>query len=292
MKTMRVRFLSFCGSVLFMAFLAGCAGMQNPPRLVAVLTDYGQTDFYAGVLEGVVYRTAPQVRISIITHDVEPFNVAEGSYLLTQAARAYPAGTVFLCIVDPGVGTQRRPIILEAEDGKRFVGPDNGLFSGLLKEGGATAVYEINVASETSSTFHGRDIFGPIAARLASGATPAELGRPVERSSLIRLNLPEPVVDGNVLTGTILHVDRYGNLITNISVPLAERAGLRLGRQVHIQIGEQTIFARVATTYGDVPEGEWVILKNAEGAVELARNLASAAEAVKARAGAPVVIGP
>ncbi|OGV45503.1 MAG: hypothetical protein A2X46_00765 [Lentisphaerae bacterium GWF2_57_35] len=279
-----------------MALWAGCAGPQRQPRLVAVLTDYGQTDFYAGVLEGVMYRTFPQVRISTITHEVEPFNAAEGSYVLEQAAPAYPPGTVFVCIVDPGVGTQRRPVILETEEKKFFVGPDNGLLTGVLSSGKPVAAYEIFGAVPSapgwSSTFHGRDIFGPVAAQLASGKAPSELGTPIEWSSLIRLDIPEPVVEGNVLTGAIRHVDRYGNLISNISAALADRAGLRLGRQVSVRIGDQTVSARVTSTYGDVPQGDWVVLKNAEGAVEVARNMADAAQTVQARAGAVLVIGP
>jgi S-adenosylmethionine hydrolase len=292
MKATHMRFLGLYSSILLVMFLTGCAGMRSQPRLVAILTDYGQTDFYAGVLEGVIYKTAPQVRISTITHDVEPFNVAEGSYLLEQAVKAYPPGTVFLCIVDPGVGTRRRSIILETSNRQFFVGPDNGLFNGVLKESEPVAAYEIEASTNRSSTFHGRDVFGPTAARLASGISAKELGHPIELSTLIRLDLPEPVVDGNVMTGTILHVDRYGNMISNISASLAERAGLRIGRQVPIRINGQTISARVVTTYGDVPEGEWVILKNAEGSVEIARNMANAAQTVQARAGASLVIGP
>ncbi|MFQ5594566.1 MAG: S-adenosyl-l-methionine hydroxide adenosyltransferase family protein, partial [Anaerolineae bacterium] len=257
--------------------------------LVVVLTDFGTTDFYVGAMEGAMYTANPQVRIATITHQVEPFNVAEGSYLLAQAAREFPPGTVSLAVVDPGVGTERRPIVLETWDEKLFVAPDNGLLTGVMDTLGVAHAYQITNRrlirpGALSTTFHGRDIYGPVAAHLAAGIEPSEVGPEIPVADLVRLPIASARREGAVLVGSVVHVDWYGNLITNIPGRLAEEAGLASGDSLDITIGEQAITATFVTTYGDVPEGDWLALINAEGVVEIARNLASAAETVRASA--------
>jgi S-adenosylmethionine hydrolase len=269
----------------------GCA---TPPRvsgLVAVLTDFGTTDFYVGAMEGAMYTANPWVRIATITHEVERFNIAEGSYLLAQAAREFPPGTVFLAIVDPGVGTQRRSIVLETGDSKLFVAPDNGLLTGVMDELGVTHTYEITNQAVTrqgkiSATFHGRDIYGPVAAQLAGGAKPSDMGP--EITDLLRLSVTGARRDGKALLGSVVHVDRYGNLITNIPRHLVQEAGLVPGTGVHINIASRSIVASFCTTYGDVPKGQWLALVNAEGVLEIALNMDHAARSVGASAGAVV----
>lgn len=266
----------------------------TPPRvsgLVAVLTDFGTADFYVGAMEGAMYTANTRVRIATITHEVERFNIAEGSYLLAQAAREFPPGTVFLAIVDPGVGTQRRSIVLETGDSKLFVAPDNGLLSGVMDELSVTHIYEITNQAITrqgkiSATFHGRDIYGPVAAQLAGGAKPSDVGP--EITDLLRLSVTRARRDGKALLGSVVHVDRYGNLITNIPGNLAQEAGLELGTEVHITIASRSIVASFCTTYGDVPEGQWLALVNAQGVVEIAQNMDHAARSVGASAGAVV----
>lgn len=157
------------------------ASGDSVENLVVLLTDYGTTDFYVGALEGSIYSANSEVRISTINHEVPAFNVAEGSYILTQAAREYPPGTVFVAEVDPGIGTIERSIVLETNDGKLFVGPDNGLFTGVMDELGISSVHEITNLNpirkgRTSSIFNGRDIYGPVAGHLAYGTDPGEVG--------------------------------------------------------------------------------------------------------------------
>jgi hypothetical protein len=271
--------------------VSGCATSPKVSGLVVVLTDFGTTDFYVGAMEGAMYTANPLVRIATITHEVEPFNIAEGSYLLAQAAREFPPGTVFLAIVDPGVGTQRRSIVLETADGRLFVAPDNGLLTGVMDELGVLHAYEITHGAamrqgKTSATFHGRDIFGPVAAQLAGGAKASDVGS--EITDPVRLSVARARWDGTTLVGSVVHVDRYGNLITNIAGTLAQQAGLGAGTQVDITIAARTITATFCTTYDDVDEGQWLALINAEGVVEVARNRGHAAHSVGASAGAVV----
>lgn len=266
---------------------------------VATLTDFGTADFYVGAMEGAMYTANPQVRIATITHQVEPFNVAEGSYLLAQAAREFPPGTVFLAVVDPGVGTERRPVVVETWDEKLFVAPDNGLLTGAMDALGVAHAYQITNRRLTrpgalSTTFHGRDIYGPVAAHLAGGTRPSAVGPEITgaSTSLVRLPIASARREGSAVIGSVVHVDRYGNLIANITGGLTEEVGLAPGDPLHITIGDQPITATFVTTYDDVPEGDWLALINAEGVVEIARNLRNAAETVGASAGVEVKLEP
>jgi S-adenosylmethionine hydrolase len=266
---------------------ATCISSAKTIGLVAVVTDFGTTDFYGGAMQGAMYTVNPQVRIVTITHEVQPFNVAEGSYILAQAAREFPSGTVFLAVVDPGVGTERRPIVLQTKDEKLFVAPDNGLLTGVMDAFGVAHAYEITNRSlmrqgEISATFHGRDLYGPVAAYLAGGTKPTEVGPQV--SDLVKLPVVHARREGEALVGSVVHVDRYGNLITNIMGTLAKEAGLVPGAKVFVTIGDQQISATFAVTYDDVPKGEWLALVNAEQVIEIARNLANAAHTIGAGA--------
>jgi hypothetical protein len=261
--------------------------------VIAVITDYGTRDFYAGVLEGSILRIDPEAHISTITHEVEPFDIREGSYLLAQAAPAYPAGTVFVTIVDPGVGTARRPVVLRATDGTLFVGPDNGLFTKVMHVMDISSAYEITngeLVRPESATFHGRDIFGPIAAHLGRGLDPAAVGPSFDPATLVRLDETAPAVRGDTLTGEVVHVDRYGNLISNI--PAAMAASLHARDEFTMVVGNVAFPVRVGMTYGDVRERELVVLVNAEGVVEVAANMASASSLCGVRAGDQVSLAP
>lgn len=258
-------------------------------NLVAILTDFGTTDYYAGSLEGVIYAANPYARVSAITHEVEPFNVAEGSYILAKSARWYPPGTVFLAEVNPGSGNKYRHIVLETKDGKLFVGPDNGLFSGVMDDLGLSHAYEITNRSmmqgnmNASETFLSLHIYGPVSARLAAGFNPAELGPEVD--NLKHLPFVQPSLNGSDIMGSIVHVDRYGNLITNIPSRLMEKANISLSEQLNITIGNQSISASFVRTYGDVPLGDWLALIDSTGDLEVAINMKNAAQTIGAHAG-------
>ncbi len=259
----------------------------EPLNLVAVLTDFGTTDYYAGALEGSVYAVNPSVRISMITQEVQPFNVAEGSYILAKSARWYPPGTVFIAEVNPGSGSVHRHIVLETEDGKLFVGPDNGLFTGVMDDLGLAHAYEITNRSlmqeNLSETFQSLYIYGPVAASLAGGLRPSEVGPEVKDPK--RLPTMLAAIDGSEISGSVVHVDRYGNLITNIPSNLIERAGMALSERLNMTIGNRSVSATFVRTYGDVSTGDWLALIDSTGDLEIAINMENAAKTIGARAG-------
>ncbi len=265
---------------------------HQPLNLVAVLTDFGSTDYYAGALEGSIYAVNPSVRISTITHEIQPFDVAEGSYILAKSARWYPSGTVFMAEVNPGSGSIHRHIVLETKDGKLFIGPDNGLFTGVMGDPGLAHAYEITNRSLTlensSETFPSLYIYGPVAARLAGGLHPSAVGPEV--NNLKRLPIMPAAINGSEILGSVVHVDRYGNLITNIPSNLIERAGMMLSDRLNMTIGNQSVSATFVRTYGDVPLGDWLALIGSSGDLEIAINMENAAKTIGARAGDGVMV--
>lgn len=267
----------------------GGEGVRDP---VVLLTDYGTCGYYVGALEGSIYSANPETRISTITHEVPAFNIAEGSYILAQAAREYPAGTVFAAEVDPGVGSEGRSIVLETVDGKLFVGPDNGLFSGVMDDLGIAAVREItnlnlNLKQQGKiAAFNGVGIYGPVAGRLTAGMDPSSVGP--EISDPVRIEARRAGIKDDALVGAVAHVDHFGNLVTNIPGELADEAGLRPRDRIEISFDGEIVEASLGMTYADVPVGEWVILIDHSGRLEIAINMDSAAEALGISAGRTV----
>jgi S-adenosylmethionine hydrolase len=288
---------------------------EKSPNLVAIISDYGTKDFYAGALEGAIYSENPSVKISTITHEVEPFNVAEGSYLLSQAAKMYPTGTVFIAAVDPGSG-ETRSIVLESGDGKLFVAPDNGILTGVMDELGTAHIYEIANQSfmmmdesgenHTSQSWY---IYAPAAARLAEGASPRDVGPeifdPVRLSEVEAEAIESSISESNTnesninessisdssysrqkISGSVVHIDRFGNMITNIPGSMMKSAGYNIGDNISVAIGDKKVDVTFVSTYGDVPEGDWLVLiDDSLGAVEIARNMENAAETIGGLAG-------
>src|SRR5215469_4080210 len=198
--------------------------------LIALLTDFGLEDGYPGIMKGVIAGIAPQARLIDITHLIPAQDIATGAWVLYTAWQYFPPRTIFLCVVDPGVGTNRRPVSLFAGD-RFFVGPDNGLFSyvlsSALESGGPIQAVELNRArfylAPVSATFAGRDLFAPCAAHLAAGMALEDLGTPIDPEELSqRVAPPPPTQEGGRLFGTVAHCDHFGNVITNIRSELAE----------------------------------------------------------------------
>jgi S-adenosyl-L-methionine hydrolase (adenosine-forming) len=222
-----------------------------PAPLITLLTDFGHQDPYVGIMKGVIFGICPEARIVDLTHEVTPYQIAQAAFHLEQSWPYFPKGTIHLVVVDPGVGTARRPILVEAA-GHFFIGPDNGVFSMLEP---ATVREIIVTDSPTSHTFHGRDIFAPTAGRLANGAAPSELG--TEIANPVRIMLEE---------GTVLHIDHFGNVITNLrAFPTA------------INVATRTIRNR-ASTYAEAPPSELFLIEGSSGYIEIALNQGSAAE--------------
>ncbi|MFZ5623140.1 MAG: SAM hydrolase/SAM-dependent halogenase family protein [Gemmatimonadota bacterium] len=250
--------------------------------IITLLTDFGTRDAYVAEVKGVLLSEAREVTLVDVSHDVPPGDVTAAAYLLSRTWRRFPAGTVHLVVVDPGVGTSRRPVAFVRE-GHRFVGPDNGVFSRVLEAGEEPEGVVLPVADEAAPTFHGRDVFAPAAAALAAGAAIVDMGRPLD-APLTRLPEDRPVRDGGRLVGRVAYVDRFGNLITNLrpdDVPV--RAALRLG---------STLLGPMRRTFGDVAPGELLAYPGSGGELEIAVRDGSAALTLGVGVGAPVVVEP
>ena len=258
--------------------------------IVALLTDFGLTDHYVGAVKGAILAACPEATLVDIAHDLPPHDVGAGSYALGAAYRAFPAGAVFLAVVDPGVGSARRAIALTA-GGYRFVGPDNGVFSLVLGEHpDAIARAIANQAlfrHEVSSTFHARDIFGPVAGHLAAGWAIEDVGPPA--SDLVRFAEPQPreISDG-VWEAEVVQVDRFGNLTTNLSRAMLDQILASIADTDELVVNVESAVLPLVAAYSDVPEGEGCALLGSSGRLEVAIHAGNASRLFGAGRGAPV----
>lgn len=256
--------------------------------VIALLTDFGTRDHYAGTMKGVALGVCPDAMFVDITHEIPPHDVLAGALELAASYRYFPPGTVFLVVVDPGVGSARRPIAAEA-GGYRFVAPDNGVLALAFKEtppGKVVELTERRYARPTvSRTFEGRDRFAPAAAWLAKGIDLSGLGRAL--TAWHSLAVPEPVVAENHVVAEVLRVDRFGNLVTNVDRRTFERfAG---GGGIEIVAGVQAV-SKVVATYADTELGSLCALFGSSAHLEVAINGGSAAERLGLARGARITI--
>lgn len=258
--------------------------------VVALLTDFGVCDHYAGTMKGVVLSICPEATLVDISHDVPPHDVLTAALELAACYKYFPAGTVFLVVVDPGVGSSRRPMAAEAGD-YRFVAPDNGVLSAVFKEAPPKRVVELTerrfARPTVSRTFEGRDRFAPAAGWLAKGTEMKALGRTL--TDYVRLAIPDPVATENEVRGEVLRVDRFGNLITNIDRRTFEHLGRQGEGQLEVRAGEHLV-GRMVTTYAEMTPGEVCSLFGSTEHLEIAANSTSAADTLRLGRGAPVSI--
>ncbi|HTO70671.1 MAG TPA: SAM-dependent chlorinase/fluorinase [Myxococcota bacterium] len=252
--------------------------------IVTLTTDFGAADGYLGEMKGVLLSRCRGAVLVDLAHDLAPGDVRAAAFLLARAAPLFPAGTVHLAVVDPGVGTARRELALRCGE-QLFVGPDNGSFAAVAVARGVAAAHALaNRAlfrAEVSPVFHGRDIFAPVAAHLAAGGALADVGPALAPESLVGLDLPEVVESDGALRGEVIHIDRFGNLVTNLAAP-RDRAGAT------VELADRRL--ALARTYGDVQPGGLVALVGSSGRIEIAANGASAAAVLGARAGLVVIL--
>lgn len=248
-------------------------GLDNmvASKIITLLTDFGESDAYVGVMKGMIAQITSQLDIIDLTHQIPPQNLLAAKYVLFNAYPYFPSGTIHIVVVDPGVGSTRRGVAIELSNGY-VVCPDNGICSGVLDS--AIAAVELTNPQywrvpNPSNTFHGRDIFAPVGAHLANGVPLAKLGQKVELESLVRLDLPAIVINQPSIVGCVQYIDRFGNLITNIPE--------RLVNQKSWQIIDLPRVIHSATAYSDVASGEAVTLVGSHGWVEIAINSGSAA---------------
>jgi len=264
-------------------------------RPITFLSDYGYADEFAGVCRAVIARIAPDAPVIDLTHGIERHAVEQGAAILANALPFAPAG-VHLAVVDPGVGTPRRALAVRtATEDRVLVGPDNGLLSPALERlGGAVEAVDVSFSrfrlEPLSATFHGRDIFAPIAAHIARGASLAEAGEPIEGDSLIRIEVPEPEIDAGRVVAQVVSLDHFGNAELNLADRHLPATGLRLGRPITIETGGSSHSAVFALTFADVPDGGFLLYENSYGRLSVAVNRGDAGADLGLEPGTEVIL--
>ncbi|MFQ5528857.1 MAG: S-adenosyl-l-methionine hydroxide adenosyltransferase family protein [Gemmatimonadota bacterium] len=255
-------------------------------RIVTLLTDFGTADGFVGEVKGELLTHAPLARLVDVAHDLLPGDILAGAWVLEQVWDRFPEGTVHLAVIDPGGGGPRRGVVVRAAN-RWYVGPDNGTLTRVLDRFGVQEARTLDhriSGPEQSRTFHGRDVFAPAAARLASAEEPATLGAELDSGSLTRLDLPRPVHRGGRVRGTVTHIDRFGNLVTDIP-------GGSLAPSALIEIGGEVI-SGIRLTYASVESGQVVALIGSTGMLEVSVRDGNAAARLSVERGNAVHVRP
>ena len=252
--------------------------MSSP--IVTLLTDFGLSDGYVGAMKGVLLRRCPDARLVDLTHEISPGAIDAGAYVLRQSAPWFPHGTVHVAVVDPGVGSSRRAVVVATEH-HRYVAPDNGLLTLVLEESPPVRVRSIENRElwerDVSAVFHGRDLFAPVAAHLASGGEFEAVGTEVSPGTLVRRPWPVSREEGPVRRGCVVYVDRFGNLVTNLPVTASELA------TGSVEVAGQVV--PVVRTYSDVSPGELLAYRGSTELLEVGCNEGNAAARLGSGAG-------
>jgi len=260
-------------------------------RVITLLTDYGIKDSYVAEVKGVILKLCPEAVIVDVTHDVGNYDVEEGAYNLARVVKYFPEGTIHVGVVDPGVGGSRKPLIIEAQDAF-FVGPDNGLLAPAAERLGVRHVYEITrmdlLPQRVSDVFHGRDIFAPTAALLAKGMKPLDLG--IEISEYQRLPLYTAKIEIGRIVAKVIHVNGFGNLVTNITSESLEAAKIKVGSTLNVKIGGTAYKLPLVKNFAAVPVGEILLVVAGGGYLDIAVNQGNAARRLGVGKGADVVL--
>jgi len=255
---------------------------------VSFLSDFGLQDDFVGTCHGVIKLISPETEIIDITHGIPPQQVLQGALVLANTLAYVPPG-VHLAVVDPGVGGRRRPLALRDEEGRFFVGPDNGLLIPAAERAGIDVAHELanpEYALESiSRTFHGRDLFSPAAAHLSRGVAIEELGPPLAVDALVRLDLPQPELRPERIAATVLYVDAFGNIALNVTRQHAVEAGIVPGTQVELELGGERYYAVAARTFADARAGDIMLYEDSYRNMSVAISGGSAGEMLHARPG-------
>ncbi len=268
------------GLLASMLLLAALAGAQTTkyPQTIVFMTDFGEVDDSVAICRGVMYSIVPDVRIVDLTHQVTPFSILDGARFLYGATPYYPAGTVFVVVVDPTVGSARKAIVAKSKRGQYFVLPDNGLLTLVEQRDGIDAVHEITntdwmIGTKTSSTFHGRDIFSPVGAHVARGEDWTKVGPEMPVASLVRLEVRPPRLDGRGVSGEVIATDGpFGNLVTNVAADDFLKLGYQRGQEVTVRIGDKEKKIKFVRTFSDVPLGRPLLYIDSRGHLAIAVN--------------------
>ena len=294
-RSARRTFLLSLAAILFIGSLASA---QQPasayPPTVVFMTDFGVVDDSVALCKGVMYGITPNLRIVDLTHQVTPFSIADGTRFLFGATPYFPEKTVFVVVIDPGVGSTRKPVVVKSKRGQFFVLPDNGLMTMVEDRDGIEGVREITnqdwmIGAKISSTFHGRDIFSPVGAHLARGDDWTQVGP--ELKQLVRLDLKPAKLDEKGITGEVIALDGpFGNLVTNISAEEFLKLGYQRGDQLKVIIAGKEIAMPFVKTFSDVPLNQPLLFLDSRGRVSFAVNQSSFAATYGVKPPQPLVI--
>ncbi len=294
---MKKRLLSAALVLLLTISIAGLvtAGATETNGIVAFVSDFGRADHYVGAMVGAALSKSPEIKVVHISHQVEEFNVRQGAMTSYLAARHFPEGTVFCIAVDPGGASGKSSIALKTETGHYFIAPDNGALTFIMNNMGVNQVRRITnpdwtLGSEGEKQFDYRDILPPAAASLASGEPFKEAG-PVCKA-YEKLEVKKSQVEENSVVGEVVLIDGYGNIQANVKAPELREIGLEVGDKVMVKIGEVSKKVEYATTYSDVPEGDFLTFRADTDFMEVSINMGSAQEAFGAELGDKVVFRP
>lgn len=271
-----------------MRALHKCLSMEC--TVITLTTDFGLVDSYVAEMKAVILGICADATIVDVTHQIEKFNVKMAAYVLASVAPYFPNGGIHVAVVDPGVGTKRRPIIVQTEK-SFFVGPDNGVLTlAVNRVEGEKHVYNITnkelMLPNVSKTFHGRDIFAPAAAHLAKGTSPTRFGREVGR--MISPEFARVIKKKDSLGGQIVYVDHFGNLITNVTEKDLEAS--RIGNEARVKVGGATLRLRLGKAYGDVEKQRPLAVLGSHGFLEISVNQGNAASVFKAKVGTKIAV--
>ena len=265
---------------LMPASLAAAQGAKYPQTIV-FMTDFGVVDDSVAICRGVMYSIMPEVRIVDLTHQVTPYSILDGARFLYGAAPYYPAGTVFVVVVDPTVGSTRKAIVAKSKPGQYFVLPDNGVITLVEQRDGIESVHEITntdwmIGTKLSSTFHGRDIFSPVGAHVARGDDWTNVGPEMAVATLVRLEITSARIDSRGATAEVIATDGpFGNLVTNLDGEDFLKLGYQRGQEVSVKVGGKEMKMKFVRTFSDVPLNQPLLYIDSRGRLGLAVNQGS-----------------
>lgn len=262
-----------------------------PMRIITLTTDFGESDHYIACMKGVILQQAPSARIIDVTHVIQPHDVVHGAFVLRQVFDHFPEDTIHVAVVDPGVGAARRLLAVRYE-GQTVLAPDNGLISLIHRDFAMEELRAIEntrlFRQEISATFHGRDVLAPVAGHLAQGMPLQDVGPIVDKLEILNLERPTSLANGGI-EGQVLYVDRFGNLISNISQMDLETAAQGMARRFNVHVGPLRV-GPLRSTYADVAPGEIVAVIGSTGMVEVAINQGNAAAQLRAAPGTIIAV--
>lgn len=260
-------------------------------RIIALLTDFGDTH-YVGIMRGVILSINPNVVIVDITHNIRRHNIVEGAFILLNTYKYFPAKTIFVIVIDPGVGSSRKAIIVKC---KRyiFIGPDNGVLYPSIIEDGVEDIYMITnrkyMLENISQTFHGRDIFAPIAGYVSRGIKLSEIGPKLNLSEIAKITFNKPIIRDKKIIGEILYIDGFGNIVTNIDANIIKK--LCIGRhRISLEIAEHKYMLPLVKSYSDVDRGKPLLIIDSFNMLEIAINGGDASKYFSTKNGDKIII--